>query len=60
VTKFTLDLFGGKRGLLVNSGNLCAKPLRAKVDLTGHNGTPSNANPAVGNDCGGGAKHRGR
>src|SRR6185312_7323457 len=27
VSKFTLDLYGGKRGLLVNSRNLCAKAL---------------------------------
>jgi hypothetical protein len=38
VEKFTLELFGGKRGLLVNSTNLCKGKHNAKVAFTGHNG----------------------
>ncbi len=53
VTKFTLDLNGGKKkGLLVNSANLCAKAQRATVNLTGHNGKTYNTNPAIKTDCG--------
>jgi hypothetical protein len=38
VSSFRLVLFGGRRGLIVNSGNVCARPYRAAVRLLGHNG----------------------
>ncbi len=38
VKKFTLELFGGKRGLLVNTTNLCRGRHEAEVKLTAHNG----------------------
>jgi hypothetical protein len=38
VTRFSLRLFGGSRGLLVNSENLCRSPQKAKVKMTGQNG----------------------
>ena len=38
VTKFTLQMFGGNKGLLENSTNLCRKPNRAEVSFTGQNG----------------------
>jgi len=52
VTKFNLDLYGGKRGLLVNSRNLCAqKNLSAKLTLTGQNGKELLQQPALKTDC---------
>jgi hypothetical protein len=38
VERFTLAMKGGKKGLLVNSRNLCSSPAKAQVELTGHNG----------------------
>jgi hypothetical protein len=38
VEKFTLELFGGKKGLLVNSTDLCKGAHNAKVAFTAHNG----------------------
>lgn len=51
VTSFHLNLFGGKRGLLVNSANLCAKKRRAKVNFVGQNGKTHNAKPLVKTSC---------
>jgi hypothetical protein len=36
-SKFVLKLFGGKRGLLVNSANVCKAPATASVRLVGQN-----------------------
>ncbi len=38
VSRFTLKLFGGKRGLLVNNRNICKGKLRSRLNLTGQNG----------------------
>ncbi|HET6578228.1 MAG TPA: hypothetical protein VFG66_07895 [Gemmatimonadales bacterium] len=51
VTKFQLNLFGGKRGLLVNSRDLCKAKLRARLALSGQNGRRSNSNPVVKTSC---------
>ncbi len=53
VTKFTLEMQGGKKGLLVNSTNLCNKANRALAAFTGQNGKLHNANPALVPQCGG-------
>jgi hypothetical protein len=37
VSKFVLTMKGGKRGLLVNSRNLCIAPSFSKVNLTAQN-----------------------
>jgi hypothetical protein len=42
VSKFTLTLPGGKRGLLVNSRNLCKGKVKAIVQLKGQNGKKAN------------------
>ena len=42
VTKFVMILPGGKHGLLESSTNLCAKPVRAIVQLKGQNGKTAN------------------
>lgn len=36
--RFSVVLWGGRRGLLVNSRNLCARPYRARVRMEAHNG----------------------
>jgi hypothetical protein len=62
LTKFTLSMQGGKKGLLVNSRDICASTNRATVALEGHNGMGSDTRPAVLNGkCGKAAKkNRGR
>ncbi|HXS47971.1 MAG TPA: hypothetical protein VN756_10975, partial [Solirubrobacterales bacterium] len=53
VTKFVLTMQGGKKGLVVNSRNLCAAKNRASVQFTGQNGKPYNFRPVVKASCGG-------
>jgi len=38
VSKFVLKMKGGKKSLLVNSTNTCAKPQRAQLNIKGQNG----------------------
>jgi hypothetical protein len=52
VSRFVLELKGGKEGLLVNSGNLCKVPNKAVVKLDAQNGKTYDTNPAVANSCG--------
>jgi hypothetical protein len=42
-----LEMFGGKKGLIVNSTNLCKGKHRAKVRLVGHNGKVYNTKPEL-------------
>jgi hypothetical protein len=51
VTKFTVNLFGGKKGLLVNNRNLCARKLKAEIKLSGQNGRAHDTEPVVGTGC---------
>jgi hypothetical protein len=51
VSKFTIDLKGGKQGLLVNNRNLCAHKLRSTVELTGQNGRQYDTRPLVRTSC---------
>lgn len=62
VTKFVLTLPGGKHGLLVASRNLCAKPVKAIVQLKGQNGKKANKRPKLRTPCKGKhpKKHRGK
>ena len=52
VRKFVLSMKGGKRGLLVNSRELCGSIQRATVRLVGQNGKRADQLPVVKNDCG--------
>jgi hypothetical protein len=53
LSKFTLKLFGGKRGLIVNSRDLCKGPKqRATARFSAHNGVLRDFRPLVKNDCG--------
>jgi hypothetical protein len=38
VSRFVLDLEGGKKGLLINSHNLCGGTQKALVKMAGQNG----------------------
>ena len=60
VSSFTLNLNGGKKGLLVNNRNLCAHKVRAKIDLTGQNGRIHNTEPLVKTSCKGHKKAKGQ
>jgi hypothetical protein len=51
VTKFTLEMQGGKKGLLVNSTNLCKSTNRAISHFVGQNGKVSDTNPVLKADC---------
>ena len=51
VTKFTLKMFGGKKGLLVNSTNLCKGTHRALSTFVGQNGKRYESQPAVKASC---------
>ena len=52
VTKFVMTLPGGKKGLLVNSTNLCAKPVKAIIRIKGQNGKKANRKPKLHTPCG--------
>lgn len=58
VSKFVLTLPGGKKGLLVNSTNLCAKPVKAIIRLKAQNGKKVNRKPKLRTPCGKGKKER--
>ena len=47
VSKFELNLPGGKGGLLVASKNLCAAPVKAEVKAVAHNSRVANLNQVV-------------
>jgi hypothetical protein len=56
VSKFVLEMQGGKKGLLVNSTNLCKRKNRAISEFTGQNGKTYNTEPVLSVKCGGKAK----
>jgi hypothetical protein len=58
LTKVIVNMQGGKRGLIVNSRNLCAAPSRANASFVGHNGRRHQAKPVVRADCGGKRGHK--
>jgi hypothetical protein len=59
ISRVVLSMQGGKKGLLENSTNICAKPYRATVKYTAHNGKRTEAHPKLINPkCKGKAKRR--
>src|SRR6266516_3512993 len=59
VQTFTLTMQGGKKGLLVNSTDLCAKTNRATAKFTAQNGRVLTLHPAMQSSCGKhGKKHQ--
>jgi hypothetical protein len=55
VSKFVLEMRGGKKGLIVNSRNLCARKSKAEAILTAQNGKALEQHPVVKASCGKGA-----
>jgi hypothetical protein len=53
VSKFVLEMQGGKKGLIVNSTNICKGKHRATAAFTGQNGKRHEFNPVVKAKCGG-------
>jgi hypothetical protein len=51
-SKLVLQLQGGRKGLLVNSRDICAHAYRATVRMTGHNGRKRTLHPALQAQCG--------
>jgi len=58
VSKFVLTMQGGKKGLLVNSTNICVGTHRVGVKLTGQNGATANQNPVLEAPCKGKARKK--
>jgi hypothetical protein len=52
VSSFTLTMQGGKKGLLVNSTDLCKGSHRAEVSFDGHNGKQKDFRPELKAKCG--------
>ena len=59
VSKFVLSMQGGKKGLLVNSRNLCKATNRATAKILGQNGASANQSPVLQAPCGSARKKRG-
>jgi hypothetical protein len=51
VSKFVLTMQGGKKGLLVNSTNICVGTHRVQAKLTGQNGAIAKQNPKLQARC---------
>ena len=51
VSKFVLELQGAKKGLLVNSANLCKGTQRAAVTLVGQNGLEESRKTKIQSSC---------
>ena len=58
VTKFTMSLFGGKKGLVQNSKNLCLTSRKAELQLKAQNGLSRITNPVIATKCGKRKHHR--
>jgi hypothetical protein len=58
VTKFVLEMQGGKKGLIVNSTDICRGTHRALANFDGQNGKLRDLKPVVGAKCGGKGKKR--
>jgi hypothetical protein len=51
LSSYTLEMQGGRRGLLVNSQDLCGSVHRAYADFSAQNGKTSASKPVVTNSC---------
>jgi hypothetical protein len=51
VSRFVLEMKGGKKGLLVNSVDICKKKSRANARFIAHNGRQVTLRPVVENSC---------
>jgi hypothetical protein len=53
LSKVDLRMQGAKKGLIINSRNLCGHKSKANVLFSGHNGKEHSSNPVMKADCGG-------
>jgi hypothetical protein len=53
INRFTMTLYGGKRGLLRNSSNICAAPPKATVRALGQNNIGASFTSRLRGQCGG-------
>jgi hypothetical protein len=60
VTRFTLSLAGGSKGLLQNSHSLCGRPTKAIVKMAGQNGVTRNTRTKLDVRCRSKASRHGR
>ncbi len=51
ISSFTLQMQGGRKGLLVNSTNICKSTNRATVRMDGQNGKTYDTRPVIKNSC---------
>jgi hypothetical protein len=51
VTKFSISLYGGKKGLIENHVDLCGAKHRAKLVFKAQNGKVSRRSPVIGTGC---------
>ncbi len=58
VSKFVLKFKGGKKGVLVNSANICKVPNAATVKMKGQNGKATEATQRIGTSCGSAKRRR--
>jgi hypothetical protein len=59
VSSFRLYMKGGKKGLLINSRDLCkGKPGKLTVSMVGQNNKSSESRPKLGNSCKGGKQKK--
>jgi hypothetical protein len=58
LSRFILNMAGGRKGLLVNSKDLCSKPRRIQVKMLGQSGKVYETNPVVRVPCGQHKKRR--
>jgi hypothetical protein len=49
LTKVTIAMQGGRKGLLINSRDICAQPYRTNLELEAHNGSAYEATPVLKN-----------
>jgi hypothetical protein len=56
LTKVIVEMQGAKKGLLVNSRNICKHTNRATARFRAQNGKSFEARPVLGDSCGGGKK----
>jgi len=52
ITKVVVQMQGAKKGLIVNSRNLCGHKSHASIEMSGHNGRRHTSKPQVRASCG--------
>ncbi len=58
LSKVIVKMQGAKKGLIVNSRDICGSTNRADVEFEGQNGKTADAMPEMKAECGGARKHR--